>query len=248
MGLKKSIRSAAAVGIWTYVTLKTAPRGTVIRAKIRGRRIYLRARTTDLSVAIDSLFDEYEPLAGLLPADFDGLIVDAGAYIGTASIRLTELYPKATIVAIEPSSRNFQLLEQNCKSHPQIHPQKFALSVRVSSTVHLFDPGQREWGFTIVPSNIPVSSRKPMEVVETTTLEQISKSYAKPIGILKLDIEGAEVELFRQSDAVLQAVPVIFVELHDRDVPGCYESFSAFSKDRKVSKGTGEKYLSLLRY
>jgi FkbM family methyltransferase len=245
MGLGKSLKSVATVGIVAYVKLKTAPHGTVIPVSIGGRDLVLRARTTDLSVAMDSLFEEYEPLAGLLPADFDGLIVDAGAYIGTASIRLSELYPRATVIAIEPSSRNYALLERNTKSYAAIKLEKAALSWEAGKSVALFDPDQREWGFTIVPNQGTAASQKPQEEIWTVSLAQISHRYGKPISMLKLDREGAEKDLFHYADDTLKSVNVIFVELHERMLSGCEEAFRIFSQLRKVTKGKGEKYLAI---
>ena len=48
------------------------------------------------------------------------------------------------------------------------------------------------------------------------------------IGILKLDIEGAELHLFKEDEMALSEIPHIFVELHDRIVSGCSDAFSLF--------------------
>lgn len=237
-----------AIGPTRYLKTKRMQHGEIIDVRIGGRSIAIRARTTDLSVAIDSLLEEYEPLAALLPPNFDGLIVDAGAYIGTASIRLSEMYPEATVVAIEPSSRNFSMLSRNTQRFPSIHLEKAALSDSAGTTVQLRDPHSREWGFTIVPSMTnDAGGSVDIETVVTISLVEIEKKYRKKIGLLKLDVEGQEKQLFTTADATLKSVPVIFVELHERTVPGCEQAFRSFSGNREVRDTGGEKHLSLLR-
>lgn len=248
MGLRKTLRSILAVGMINYVKAKSKAHGDLIRVQINGRHLSIRARTTDLSVAIDSLSGEYDPLERLLPKSFDGLIVDAGAYIGTASIRLAEMYPHSTLVAIEPSSFNFAVLSENTRNYSSIRLEKAALSDVAGMSVELRDTSSREWGFTIVSDGPSENARSlSIETVTTISLAEIEKKYSKKIGLLKLDIEGQEKRLFENADAVLAAVPVVFVELHERNVPGCEEAFRSFSQRREVRKHKGEKLLSLLK-
>lgn len=248
MGIGKTLRSISIVGLKNFIRLKSEDYRKVLRVKIEDREIFLRARTTDLSVAIDSLTDEYEHLSGLLPSSFSGLIVDAGAYIGTASVRLSELYPMATIVAIEPSSLNFSVLKMNTERNKNIHLVKAALSTRSGEIVDLIDPGDREWGFKVSTESDPaVESGCIIEKVRTVTLLDIVEDYGDSIGILKLDIEGAEVALFELASDILSSIPIIIVELHERIVPGSLRSFENFSKNREVVEGKGEKFLSIAR-
>jgi hypothetical protein len=65
------------------------------------------------------------------------------------------------------------------------------------------------------------------------------------IDILKLDIEGAEKELFREGwEEWLPKVRMIVIELHDRFVPGCSQSFySAILKRPFRQEVNGENVL-----
>ena len=60
---------------------------------INGFPILIRPGSPELRVAAVSLTREFEPMAGYLPPDFDGLIVDAGAYIGTTARKLAAMVP-----------------------------------------------------------------------------------------------------------------------------------------------------------
>ncbi len=56
--------------------------------------------------------------------------------------------------------------------------------------------------------------------------EVMARAGASRIDILKLDIEGAEQELFESdSDTWLDRVNALIVELHDRLRPGCSDAF-----------------------
>jgi len=53
-------------------------------------------------------------------------------------------------------------------------------------------------------------------------LEIIGEDY---VDLLKLDIEGAEREVFRHSKSWIERVGTIVLELHDRKVPRCSDEF-----------------------
>lgn len=75
----------------------------------------VREDTPDTDIVRSCFSGEFECLRYLLPKNYQGLIIDAGAYIGASSIALSKLFKAATIVAVEPSDDNFQILKMNCK-------------------------------------------------------------------------------------------------------------------------------------
>ena len=68
---------------------------------------------------------------------------------------------------------------------------------------------------------------------------------AEKVGILKIDIEGGELDLFKSDSKSLKKINVIIIELHDRIVKGCTKAFFEFSKDRIIIKNYGEKFVSI---
>jgi hypothetical protein len=57
-----------------------------------------------------------------------------------------------------------------------------------------------------------------------------------------MDIEGSEREVLIKSDAWIERVKILIVELHDRYVPGCSEALDDILKDRGFEKiESGEK-------
>jgi FkbM family methyltransferase len=218
-----------------------------LNIKVNNYDILIRPRSSDLSVALSSLGNEFLILEKIFSKDFAGLIVDAGGYIGTAAIKFSEMYPKAKIITIEPSTENYRLLEYNIRKYPNIIPIKAALVSCDEMKVTLLNRGTGQWGYTVIHEPLDRPDAELIEEIETITLHGIlAKVEQSEIGILKMDIEGAEKEIFCKAGPILRETYAVFVELHDRIVSGCSAAFEAFSSDRITLK-FGEKYLSIKR-
>lgn len=240
--LAKNIGPASSLRLFIFRFF--AP-GRAVQIVWKGTALTVRAGSPDLDVAVASLGPEFEPLRETFDPDFDGLIVDAGGYIGTAALALAQIFPRAQIVTVEPSSDNFHILSENIRSATNIFPIKAALVASTRGHTALSNRGTGQWGYTIV-DNVCGPVLDEIEEVETITLEEIQAEFDdQPVGLLKLDIEGGEKELFEKAAPVLTEVYAIFVELHDRILPGCEAAFLAFSKDRIQLNFGGEKYLSV---
>jgi len=242
------LRDGPIIGYDSYLKYRLRPalgNHALMQVTVNGQKIWVRPGTPDLRVAFQSLRAEFDILSGLLPEDFAGLIVDAGGYIGTAALKLAKMYPAATVVTIEASSRNYAVLQRNVAGVANIVPINAALHAEAGLSFDLVDRGTGAWGFSIAARS---GSGSTIESVSTITLREISQRFGGlPIGILKMDIEGGEHVLFSTPDETLEATEAVFAELHDRIVPGCTELFSAFSHDRWLLNAGGEKFLSLRR-
>ena len=119
-----------------------------------------------------------------------------------------------------------------------------ALVGRKSGLVELRDRDTGEWGYTIVAQNTDHPNPTVLHSVPSYTLSDLP-TMGSQIDLLKLDIEGAEVDLMTYDSDTLQSLPFIFVELHDRIKKGCEDTFYEFSKNRVIIKDHGEKYLSV---
>ena len=139
------------------------------------------------------------------------LIVDAGANIGISSIWFSKKYPKAKIIAIEPQSDNFSLLSLNTNGL-NVTPIHGALSNQCG-TVKLFDPGHGEWGF-----RTGLNTNGYMEEVKSYDINTFIETDSTPF-ILKIDIEGAEAEVFESNTKKFHQFPIIIIELHDWMLP-----------------------------
>lgn len=168
------------------------------------------------------LYHEYDFLVKTPP----NVIVDAGANIGLASIYFANRYPTATIISIEPEEENFTLLKGNVKPYRNIIPLQAALW-KSNGTIDLVDPGVGAWGFmTQEIDSVGKTSGKFCHTVKAITLSKILDDYQfDKIDILKIDIEGAEKEVFEDTTAWIAKVRALIIELHEGKKPGCNRSF-----------------------
>lgn len=241
--LKKLLKIVQVVDTLTLLRFLITPEKN-FKGNVAGRRVWVRPRTTDLKVAVDSLTDEFDSLASYSSGKNITLVVDAGGYIGTAAIRLAELFPDAQILSIEASEKNYAMLVKNTKQHKNILPIKAALSEKAGETLQMYSRGTGNWGLTALKkANVPKNA-KFLHQVPTTSLSSLVASYGT-IDLLKIDIEGGEYAVFRGDAATLQDIPLIFAELHDRIVPGCTDAFLNIPGDRKMVNLGGEKLLSM---
>jgi FkbM family methyltransferase len=146
-------------------------------------------------------------------------IIDAGAYVGFSAIYFAKKYPDAVILAIEPDAENFALLQRNTRAFPQIttiHAAVWGETKQLS----VVDAGGREWGFQTVDTT-PPRRRSPVPALAMATL--LETYGIERVDILKVDIEGAERQVFARADGWIDRVGSIVIELHDRFAPGCSE-------------------------
>lgn len=166
------------------------------------------------------------------------VIVDAGANIGLASVWFANRYPNARILALEPDPENHRLLCANVAAHPNVTPLLMALSDRDGPVV-LRDPGLGPDAYRIdhpptrpghpAPTGdvgTPVGTVDTAGTVEGLSLVSLLDRFGvAEVDVLKLDIEGSEVEVFASAQEWAPRVDVIAVELHDRFRPGCSRAF-----------------------
>jgi FkbM family methyltransferase len=137
-----------------------------------------------------------------LPTGSVAQIVDCGAHIGLTALYFAYRYPRARIVAIEPSPTNFELLLANTVHEPRIVAIQACVSDRAGvSRISLDGPG---WGHRIGSTGTEVVA---------LTLQNIRESCGiDTIDVLKLDVEGAEKAVLASG---VGNTRVIAAELHD---------------------------------
>jgi FkbM family methyltransferase len=239
---RKQARLLLALGFWAYLRLCITRKGHTLQISVgEFRGIVVRKGTTDIEVALTSLGGEFSVLADYLEPDYDGVIVDGGGYIGTAAIALSAMFPGARVLTVEPSSENLEVLRSNIKGWPMITLVEGAIVAGTRESAILRDRGTGEWGFSIVSDS--QEKGKFLHSVPAISLDSLGGN--NEIGLLKLDIEGGEFELFQENSQALRDIPIIFAELHDEIVTGCTDEFKKFSESREHFASSGEKWLSI---
>lgn len=232
------------LGTLGFLRYRYSGQNSLVEASFSGQRVILRRGTPDLAVAVSCLVQgEFDELSLFLSREFSGTIIDAGAHIGFSSLALSNLFPSATVIAVEPQSENFAILKKNTSENPMIVPVHGALVGSNIKIASLRDRGTGEVGFTVVREPEDNPNAEIIEQVPAFRLRDLVEEFER-VGILKLDIEGGEFEVFTRDAESVRKFPLVVVELHDRIKDGCTAAFEEMSKGRTTHKLWGEKFLS----
>lgn len=212
-------------GLLSAVKGKAAKTPILLEMRRPGVRFpfYLRVPSTDVS-AFEQIFIRQE--YGFEVSRPPRTIIDAGANIGLASVYFANRFPAARIIAIEPEASNFEILQRNVLPYGNIVALRAALW-HENRRISLVDPALGHWGFmTQAAGDGQQTSGSMVHEVQAWTIDRIMADHGiDHIDILKVDIEGAEREVFGDSSAWLGQVDALIVELHERLKSGCNRSF-----------------------
>jgi FkbM family methyltransferase len=192
---------------WHLFSAIGASRGAVARVDfVSGDAIMHADLPSDqLWVAIKDVlvYEDYEFLdrfrLSRLPVN--ATVLDAGAFVGLYSLRASQHARR--VVALEPSSRNFRYLTANLTLNHlrNVEPRQVALSSSAG----------------IAPfSEAGTTSRLDKDgqvLVEVNTLDDVVESLGH-VDLMKMDIEGAEYNVFASSRSALGSIEKIAAEVH----------------------------------
>lgn len=149
------------------------------------------------------------------------VVIDAGANVGISTAWFATKFPSARVIAIEPDEENYDLLVRNTSHLSNVEPINAALW-RQSERVVIHDRGTGPWGYQVSADPSPETRRS---VPSVTVDDIVRRVHPKRIGILKMDIEGAEIEVMNNAVNWIGSVEAVIAELHDRLRPGCSRAF-----------------------
>lgn len=136
------------------------------------------------------------------------LAFDLGAYCGRTSYAFSKIFEK--VVSLEPDQENWRCLNTNVRNlgMDNVLPQQLAIAA-TQGKMRFFGEGTP--GSRIAK---PEYVRPPFYVVRTITLASCFGIYGVP-DFIKMDIEGAEIEVLQSSITLLREHhPTIVVDTH----------------------------------
>ena len=210
-------RLGLASGASSFFKIKTGNTNN-IRLKQFKHPFKLRKASSDIAVFHQVFINkEYNFNAGFNP----GFIIDGGGNVGLAALYFANVYPDAKIVSVEPESDNYNMLVDNTRAYDNIYPIQSGLWNK-STYLKVKNIGLDDWGFVVEECD-----KEDAETFRALSIADIMTQYqADEIDILKLDIEGAEKEVFTNNyDRWLPKTKILIVELHDRMKAGCSSAF-----------------------
>ena len=215
----------------------------VVDLDFQGNKIPFAYRpdTIDENV-IQNVFQNEEYLLPI--EDFQPkLILDCGGNIGCSALYFSSIYPDAQIYTVEPEKNNFKLLTFNTCMYDNIHAINSELWDK-ETFVKVQEDNSKDAGLIMVETTEDDDA-----AINTTTISKILKdSGLEEIDILKVDIAGAEKEVFSAPDVDewLSKVNIIIIKLNDGVKRDCsYEFFKAVSKYHWYFTQRGENVILL---
>jgi FkbM family methyltransferase len=234
------------------MAMTTADAEAEYELKWKGRKVHIRKGSSDFKVFQQVMVFDHYNYNGLNGSPVE-TIIDLGANVGLSALYFITKYPNAQVIAVEPEKHNYEQLVKNVMGFSNVYALKNAIWYE-NKELEIYDGGRGEYAFRIVEAN--------GEKVGTTTcitINDIVKKYnLKRIDILKIDIEGAEKELFMYNyKDWLPMVRCVMIELHDGDHPGCtsaffraiaYREFTMFSKGETLIISFDDNKSTVVKY
>jgi FkbM family methyltransferase len=231
-GIKWYVELCGVRGALAIASFRLFKRPTEVRVLPfeRTAPIYLRIDTSDFCSYRDVLIFKTKCYTAEIPEFAPRTIVDAGAHIGMSSILFARTYPNAKIVALEPEASNYAALLRNTKPYKNVICIRAALWRHDGEVALGKSDAHPKGAFEIVENGC--------EKVRAMTIPSVMQAAGiTSIDLLKMDIEGAEKEVFQCCPWAV-SVRVFAIELHDRVRPGCSEAVHSAMRDRQsVKKG-----------
>ena len=189
----------------------------------RLERLILGARRPDLVwrrlrgvEVIGISLDEIAPYLGEHP-----VIVEAGAWNGSDTVRFAKRWPDAEIHTFEPVPSSFALVEENTRHLPQVRRYPLALADKTEvrtmfvstdaadghGSSSLLAPNQhlREYPEITFPEQVDVQAVTLRDWVQTSGVERID--------LLWLDLQGMELSVLQASPDVLARTRAVSMEI-----------------------------------
>jgi FkbM family methyltransferase len=160
----------------------------------------------------------------------DQCVLDCGANVGTFAIYLQSVAPGIRVNCFEPAASTRRRLQENITANHldglvQIHP--FAVfdhegELKLPQAAFA---GSSSFFDTQAPQGA-------VETVQCTTLSHaVALCGSAPIDLLKIDVEGAELEILESTEAdnptLWESIPRVVMEYHEAIRPGCRDRLMA---------------------
>ena len=149
------------------------------------------------------------------PREPEPLIIDCGANIGVSVLEWKSRWPMARVICFEPDPDAFRLLSLNVDRNdiPGVRCIQAALSDHDGRGKLFGDTGK---GSDARGNSIRSAwGERPGSSCIEVPFQRLSPYLDRPIAFLKIDIEGAEESVLRESCSQLHHVDAIYVEVHE---------------------------------
>jgi FkbM family methyltransferase len=171
--------------------------------KLTGTRIY---RTPPRGV------DRFADIENSLPNLQVNIVFDVGANVGQSARSFRANFPDAKIYSFEPVDTTYRRLERELRGYANIQTSKLALGAESGPGTMVLE-GISEMHFLRRNASGMPSGDAPVEDVAVETLDNFCRSQGiERINYLKIDTEGADLDVLIGAEAMLRAQQVDLIE------------------------------------
>jgi FkbM family methyltransferase len=179
-------------------------------------RLKFRVKTNSGDVAvIHEIFCQkiYDADADFLAGD-NQVCMDIGANIGCVSLRWSQSNPSGQIYALEPHPETFKTLQKNLAINHVKNVVAINQAVgRVAGKIS-FQVTNNNMARAVDSEMDSMSNSRIMDIVATTLDDLVAQYALKRIHLLKIDVEGYEVECLSGATEALKITDRIILEYH----------------------------------
>ena len=164
--------------------------------------LYIRPNTSDAQVLWDTFFRKYHVPEKL---EESSVIVDLGANVGYTMAHYAFLFQNSKIIGVELDKQNYLLAQKNLETLKD-KCQLINAGIWIEDGTISYE-GVSEWGFKISNNG----NDKALAISMNSLLKKFNLT---KIDFLKVDIEGAEKDIFENPDEWINLVNQIKMEIH----------------------------------
>lgn len=165
------------------------------------------------------LHEDWSLLERARPTSDVHVVIDAGAHIGWFALCWKEWQPRAQVHAFEPYRPSFRRLRENLASVKDAHAIQAGLgsscgeaelNVLEDSLVSnsFLQPQQEAWSSIRYVTGAFATERVPVTTLDTYATQQALSA----VHLLKIDVQGLELEVLRGGERLLERTDFIYVE------------------------------------
>lgn len=137
-------------------------------------------------------------------------VLDCGANVGLATIWIKQRFPRARVTAFEADPAICAVMRRNVERNRIENVEVVQAAIWRENTRLAFRAEGSDSG--AIDS---VAAETPGAIVEVPAIRLRDRLAAAPVDLLKLDIEGAELDVLEDAADLLHQVRAIHVEVHD---------------------------------
>jgi FkbM family methyltransferase len=230
------------IRLWCSLLLQLSLRSGSLELRIPGMAAPIRLRRQDLPIFWQIMVmreNDFQSLpqasrvkdvySGFLSEGNKPVIVDCGGHVGLSAVWFASHFPDAIVYSIEPDLSNFRLLQQNTEAYTNVIALRGGVWNRCCH-LEISNPLSGSASFRLQEVSELVSPEQP-DLLRGYTIDEIFRQEkANRLFLVKIDIEGAEAEVFQGPTEWLESATMLIIELHDWLLPGQGTSRNFFKR------------------